>query len=516
MKTRGFFTGAAILAVAGILCRLIGVVFRIPLTHIVGNYGMGLYQMVFPLYSLLLIISSAGVPVAISKMVAKENAEGNISKAKKILINSLILLGIIGAIVTAIFMIFAFQIAKLQGNKDVGIIYLAIAPSVFLVCVIAAFRGYFQGLQNMIPTAASQIIEQIIKVAAGVTLALILIKKSIIWAVFGAIFAVTISEVIALAFLIIMFIFTKKKKDKEQVPKPKNILDFPLMGQILKQSFPITLMAAIFPLILMLDSMIVINMLVSGGADSETATKLFGISSGAVHTLINLPAVLGVAIATAIVPTVSSLLKRNKMTELREKMAMAVKITVLISLFFAIAYFIFAEKIIDLLYHSAFKDNAPHLKLAGNLMKIESFLIILMGISSVFTAMMQGAGLAKYPLIALAIGGSAKIIFQLILLKTSMGIYAVSWGNVICFGIAATVNTLFALRHIKIKKGLSANLLKFLSLTILLVISIYLLDKAFPENRWWILLSGGISFILYGFFIFLLKFFDKKDKNVFN
>jgi len=429
-------TGAAVLAVAGILCRLIGVVIRIPLANIVGNYGMGIYQMVFPLYALLLIISSAGVPVAISKMVAKE---GNTGESRKILLNAVVLLGFIGLVVSALFVIFSYQIAAFQGNKNVGIIYIAIAPSVFLVCVISAIRGYFQGLQNMVPTGLSQVLEQIIKLVFALSLALWLVHYSIIWAVFGAILAVTISEIVALIFLIILYLFSNKKYLNVQV---KKLLDFKLMLNILKQSIPITLMSAIFPLILVLDSMFVIKMLGGG----KTATQLFGIQSGAVHTMINLPAVLAIALATAVVPAVSALIKAKKTAELRKKMALSVAIIVVLSMFFTTIYMIFPRQILDLLYHKAFLEAPEQLNLAVKLMRIESALIFLMGISAVFTAMLQGADKAKLPLIALGIGGLVKILFQFGRLG-DLGIMAVSIGNVLCFAIAAGLNTYFALRN---------------------------------------------------------------------
>ena len=519
LKLNGFLTGAAILALAGIICRLLGVVIRIPLTNIVGNFGMGLYQMVFPLYSLLLIVSSAGVPVAISKMVAA--AADNKKECRRILLNAIILLGFIGLIVSALFMIFSYQIAGLQGNRDVGIIYFAIAPSVFLVCIISAFRGYFQGMQNMIPTAASQIIEQLVKVAAGVTMAVLFIKISIVWAVFGAILAVTISEAVALLFLIIMYLFSLRNKSAPHSAKTpraakSRAFSFPLMWQILKQSAPVTLMASVFPLILVLDSMLIINMLKSAGVEHAEATKMYGISSGTVHTLINLPAVLGVAVATAVVPAVSSLLKQEKIGELRQKMALAVKITLLISIFFAAFYLAFADKLIDLLYHGAFKDNEAHFKLATQLLKIESILILFIGISSVFTAMLQGAGKAKFPLIALGIGGVLKIAIQFSLIKTSVGIYAVSLGNVVCFTVAAILNTIFALHFIKIKKGITSNTAKFIGLAASFTFVMLLLAHLMPQNRWWVLLSGAISMAIYLILVATFQFLGFNKNNVGN
>ena len=503
-KKNQFIAGAVILAVAGIVCRVLGVIIRIPLTNIVGNFGMGLYQMVFPLYALLLIVSSAGVPIAISKMVAKEITNDNKEQCKKILWNALVLLGVIGFALSVLFVVFSGAIASLQGNKDIWVIYVAIAPSVFLVCIISALRGYFQGLQNMVPTAVSQIVEQFVKMAVGITLALLLVKISVVMAVFGAILAVTVSEVAALVYLVITYFAHKKNKIKAKL---KFAIDKKLMWEILKQSLPITAMATIFPFILVFDSLVIINLLKVAGNSGETATQLFGIQSGAVHTLINLPAVIGVALATAVVPTITSLIKKQKMDELRDKSALAVKLILVLSVFFMVFYFFFADKIIDLLYHEAFKDNEKHFRIATDLLKIESVMILLMGISQVFTAMLQASDKSKFPFIALAVGGAAKIIFELIFITTPIGIYAVSISNVICFGLAAGINTFFALRTIKIKPKLLRGAVQFGLLSALYFGLLLGLHLIMPNGSWWLVPIGAISFIVYFGMVYLFGLF---------
>ena len=529
-KKNPFLTGALILAIAGIICRFLGVILRIPLTNIVGNFGMGLYQMVFPLYALLLIVSSAGMPVAISKMVARTKVDGDAAAGKKILLNSFVLLGAIGLAVSALFVIFSYKIAAFQGNKDVGIIYIAIAPSVFLVCLISALRGYFQGLQNMIPTAASQIIEQLVKIAAGITLAVILRQNSVVMAVFGAILAVTISETAALAFLILVYLKNRNKikptagkesENQKQVEKIEHNplragLDKKLMWQILKISAPITLMASIFPLILVFDSLVIINLLKSGGESQQTATQLFGIQSGAVHTLINLPAVIGVALGTAVVPTVSSLLKQQKQDELRTKCALAIKLIFVISIFFVAFYLFFSGRIIDLLYHSAFADNPEHFAIASNLLKIESIMIVLMGLSQVFTSILQASDKSKYPLIALGVGGAIKVLFELLFVHSAIGIYAVSISNVLCFASACAINTIIALRIIKVKSELKRVIPKAVTLTISYITFLLLLTFVFPTGRWWLVLIGLFALVFYILFVKVLKLFDNNEKKVFN
>ena len=501
------------MATAGIVCRVLGVIFRVPLTNIVGNYGMGLYQMVFPLYALLLIVSSAGVPVAISKMIARKDAD-----PKKILINAIVLLGAVGIVISALFAIFSHSIALLQGNKSVWIIYIAIAPSVFLVCIISAFRGYFQGLQNMVPTAVSQIIEQAVKMAVGITLALVLISQGVVWAVFGAILAVTVSEFVALGYIGFLYFFWKKMKGKERLTfkNQASLFDKKIMLQILKQSLPITAMASIFPLILVFDSLVIINLLKVAGQSSEEATQLFGIQSGAVHTLINLPAVIGVALATAVVPAISSFLKQDKQKEVRTHAALAVKLAVLISIFFMVFYLFFAGRIIDLLYHDAFHENPEHFKIATHLLKIESAMILLMGLSMVFAAMLQAADKSKLPLVALAIGGGAKVAFELAFITTPMGIYAVSISNVICFGLSAAIVTFFALRRFKIKGKFLRVAVKVTVLSVVYILALWGLGMVIPKGRFWIILIGAVGTGAYVLLVFLLKLFDVSEKKVFN
>ena len=498
------------MAAAGIVCRMLGLAFRIPLANIVGNFGMGLYQMVFPIYALLLIVSSAGIPIAISKMVAKEHTAGNAHECKRILRASVGLLVVVGLIFSIALFALAIPIAKLQGNPDVVKIYYAIAPSILLVCIISAFRGYFQGMQNMVPTAVSQIIEQFIKVGIGLVLAMLLAPISPEWAVFGAILALTISEVFALLFLIIIYLKHRKKPTEQDIDN-KNLSErtgpaFRLSMTILKQSIPVTAMAAIFPLILVFDSLVVIAMLQRAGHDNTVATQLFGISTGTVHTLINMPAVLGVAVATAVVPTVSALLKQNKKQELHAKCALAVKLITLIALFFTLFYIAFSGRIINLLYASAFKNNAEHFRIATWLLKIEATMIMLMGISQVFTAMLQGAGRARYPLIAISIGGAVKIAVQLSLLMTPVGIFAVSIGNVLCFMIAGTLNTWFAIKYFKFRPGGFCKIWwKFFILLAVHGAMLATMVFLIPDGKLWILLFGAIAFTVYVTLIWVLK-----------
>jgi len=590
IKKQTFLTGALTLAGAGILCRLIGVAFRIPFANVVGNYGMGLYQMVFPLYALLLIISSAGIPIAISKLVSKERANSKDAGLKcyreprRILLSALVLLFIIGAIVSALFLVFARQIAIFQGNEGVTKIYLAIAPAVLLVCLLSAFKGYFQGLGNMIPTAVSQIVEQTVKVSVAIALAFLLLPRGVDWAVFGAIVGVTVSEVVGLAVIATIYLVHVRKSGKDkgrnstkeiscvgvgannvrppskasrhenflsgkifvagercsplhEVKDPLLFEDYSgyekpngeqrasatgggyvslsLMWLILKKSLPITLLASIFPLLLVFDSMVVIRLLQDGGASNEVATQLYGISSGTVHTLINMPAILGIAIGTAVVPMTAGLLQQNKVEEARCKGMLSVKMIFFVALFFVLFYVAFSREIITLLYERAFQGNEEHLNIAMRLLKIESAMIMLMGMTQIFTAMLQGSGRSNFPLFSLIVGGSLKVAFSLIFIRTGLGIYAVSISNLICFSVAFSLNAFFVWKFLKIRPKISWDMWKTVVLVGVYVGVLVGLFFLLPSGKWWIVLGGFAALAVYVGLVFGLDVFELRKQRKF-
>ena len=159
-KQRGFVGGVAILGIMGILSKVIGLVFRIPLTNSLGTEWLGLYMLVYPTYTMLLSISTAGIPVAISRLVSENVTLGNHRTAKKILRTALPMLAVAGAILMALMIAFSGSLARQRNTPEIYIGFIALAPSILIVSIMSAFRGYLQGHRNMTPTAISQIIEQ--------------------------------------------------------------------------------------------------------------------------------------------------------------------------------------------------------------------------------------------------------------------------------------------------------------------------------------------------------------------
>ena len=446
MAKKGLLKGALILTAAGIICRALGVLFRIPLSNIVGNYGIGLYQLVFPLYSLLLIVSSAGIPVAISKMIARVRDDPH--ACRKIFFNALISLLVIGTVISVLFLALAQPLAGWQGNPEIFPLYLAIAPAVALVCVISAFRGYFQGLNNMVPTAVSQIVEQVVKVGVGLGLSFWLIQFSVIWAVFGAILAVTISELVALVVLIVIGL-VKGKLGRQVSAQPGRLFSWAVIKRIFVISAPIMAMSLAFPLVQLFDSFFVVNALRGNGIDN--ATELYGIESGAVHTLINLPSVVGVALATVLLPMVSRFYKQDRITEMKHKALPLVWLALGFGVVVTVVFCLLPEFILNLLYHRAFAGKTAELATGVLLLRIESCAVPLICLTQVTGSILQGIDRAAWPMWALIVGGAVKVILEVAGIH-GWGIMAVSIANVVCYTVALGINLVAMIKFLRQRK----------------------------------------------------------------
>lgn len=249
MKRQSVLIGALLLAAGGLIAKFVGALYKIPLTNILGTNGMGLYYLVFPFYSLLLVLISSGVSLAVSRLVSLERINKN--KRNEIIIFKTSLLYIF-----CLSLIFAFSLvflsgnlATLQGNVNAKLGYVAIAPSIVFASLIAVIRGYFQGQENMVPTLVNNILEQIVKLVAGLILANLFLKKGIMFAVFGAILGVTISEFFALILIVANYLIYKHKFIyKIETPKSPNLTYGQALKKIVCYAYPATLSAIIVPI----------------------------------------------------------------------------------------------------------------------------------------------------------------------------------------------------------------------------------------------------------------------------
>lgn len=450
-KKNNFLRGAAILGIAGVIVKILGAVYRLPLSNIIKSEGMGYYQTAYPLYTLLLTISTAGFPVAIAKLVSEKRAIGDFKGAQKVF--KVALTGLfIGGLLTSLFVLFtADTIVEKMGNKNAYYALIALVPALLVVPIMSAFRGFFQGRQLMTPTALSQIMEQLFRVGSGLLLTYVLLDKGIPIAAGGASFGGSIGAIAGA--ITIVFIYFYRRKDITKELEGSILVEEYGVNQIIKDlliiAIPITLNGAIVPIMDTIDVMIVLKRLQLIGFTEAQANDLYGNLKGMAQTLINFPLVFSVAISMSLVPAISDANARRNKKEIESITASGIRITLLIGLPCAFGLFVLSRPIIELLYYN--NDLATIINVSNSL-SILSFSVIFLTIVQTLSAILQGLGKQGVPAINLFIGAVVKIILSYFLtVIPKINIYGAAISTVVAFGIAAILDLISVLKYAKIK-----------------------------------------------------------------
>ncbi|MDR1068080.1 MAG: polysaccharide biosynthesis protein, partial [Clostridiales Family XIII bacterium] len=444
MAKKTFFQGAVILTTAMALSKLLGAIFRIPLTNMIGADGMAYYQAVYPIYVILLTVSIAGYPVAISRMVSERLTFGDHYGAHRAF---RIALGVMVALGTVSFLVMWFFAETFSGfTKNMGSVYgmRAIAPALFFVPIMSAFMGYFQGMRNMRPSAATQVTEQLFRVAAGLTLALVLVGKSKEYAAAGANFGATAGAFAGLLLMLLIYLAKVKKPGfreklaecKERFGATEQPLNRILIA-LFSITIPIMIGASIMPIMNYLDAVIVSNRLTAAGWDPVEVRSMYGQLSAMASSIINLPQALTQTIAVSLVPTVIAAFKTRDHEFLGHNITLSMRMCVIISLPCAVGVVVLAEPIMKLLYPYQMDDAiaaAPGLQIlaAG---------IVFLACIQTLTGVLQGVERQGRPVLNLFIGAGAKVIITYTLTGIrSINILGAAMGTVAAYIIAATLD----------------------------------------------------------------------------
>lgn len=429
-----FVKGAIVLTLAGIIVKVLGAVYRIPLYNIIGAEGMGLFQAVYPIYAMMLSISTAGVPVAVSKLVAERLARSNYRGAQQIFWVAQGLMVGTGLLVTGILLIGARYYTE-NLLKAPGAYYplLAITPSVIFFAIKSTFRGYFQGQQTMVPTALSQIVEQIVRVATIFFLASWLVKESVEMGAAGAAFGTVTGAGAALLLLIIVYLWRRPGFNR-LVAKGNNSLASikGVMSEILALALPITIGNIVLPLVNMVDATIILPRLQAGGFSEVEALKMFGNFTGAAMPLINLPTIFTIALATSLVPAIAKANSQQNFHTIRRLGNLANRIGLMIGLPAAIGLYLLAEPISIMLYENV--DVARPLSLAA-------FAIVFISLNQTTAPVLQGMGKTYLPVTNMFIGLVLKVIINFTLTAIpAINILGPVFGTIIGFAVAGYLN----------------------------------------------------------------------------
>ena len=503
MKKQSLIKGSIILGVAGILTRFLGLFFRWPLIMLIGDEGIGYYQMSYPLYMFFIAMAS-GVPVAISKMISEKNATNDVYGSFEVMKESAILMTIIGTGTTLALFFFARPIVsflKWDPKAYYSLIGISFAPIV--ISFVTIFRGFFQGLQNMTPSAISQIIEQIGRVIFGVGLAVFLLPKGIEYSAGGAAFGATAGAVLGGAYLYSNYKRVKKRYAIKRVRSNPEILN-----TILKIAIPISLGTTVSSIMNLIDSILVPQKLLDAGFTNVQSTVLYAQLTGKASVIVNIPLTLSMAICTSLIPIIAENFILKKQKELKSKIDASMKMASVIAIPCTFGLFFLAEPVMKFIFPGRFEGI--------EILKYLSLTIPFIIITQTTTAILQGTGHYIKPVINLLIGCLIKIVLTWVLVPMQMfniyGAVLASFGAYLTVSILNIVMMKFTLRvrlnlyEILIKPCYASSIMMFIVL-----ISYNILYKNTISNGISCLTSIFLGMIVYIIMIIVFKVFNVEE-----
>ena len=432
--SKGFLKGALWIAIGGFTAKIIGALYRIPLTNLIGGRGLGLYQLVYPVFCLLLTVSATGIPSSIAKLTAERiEKDGNDRAVFKTAMKLFLWIGALGAGLMALI---APLLARAQGSKEVLSGYFALAPSVFLVSAISVFRGWFQGKNKMFPTAASEVLEQLVKVGFGLFFAY-WFRDNVAKAVVFLLLSVSISE---LATVFLMLAFYKREKTPREPSKGGGRVG---MKSILRLSIPVTFSSILLPVSGLLDSVLAPRLL---GAYATDAVTLFGLFSGGAVTVINLPVSICYGIAAASVPSVASAAvqaENGKKSGVRRRIFYALGITVLVSAPSALGLYFFAEPAAKIIFRSLAGEE---LQVLVSLIKAFSVSALTLSCVQTLSACLTAQGKPQYSALSMLIAVTVKTaVYAFLLRDPKISVLGLAYATNVCYLVAFVLDLVYNL-----------------------------------------------------------------------
>ncbi len=435
-----FLRGAMILTMAGLMVKILGSVNRILLSRFLGGEGIGLYQMAYPVFLLMLSVSSAGIPIAISIIVSEKVAKGQFKAAEKVFKISLGLMVATGICFAMLLYFGAGWLVESGFVRDPRAYYglVALTPAVFFSTILASFRGYFQGYQMMEPPAVSQILEQFTRVVTMIALAYCLLPYGLEYAAAGAAFGAVPGAVTGL--IVLSFFYRRLRKNTGGMPQlvqEENESVAAIAKRLALLALPVSCANIMVPVTSSIDMILVPNCLYASGYTVEEATTLFGYLTGMGMPLVMMATIVTQSLAAGIVPAISEAYTLGDRLTITKKSRTAMNICCLITMPAAAGLWVLAIPIAQMIY------NAPQ---AGEAIRHLAPSACLLGVHQVTTGMLQGIGKTAVPMWNMLLSAVVKIAAVMFLTVTPLNIVGAAWASNINFGLAALLNIIFLLR----------------------------------------------------------------------
>lgn len=439
-----FLKGTLILTVSSIVVKVIGSLNWIILSRVLGGEGIGLYQMGFPIYLMAITLSSAGIPVAISIITAEKLAQKDFLGAKRVFNVSLRLLFVTGLVFASALFFGAHWLIDNHWIRDSRAYYsiIALAPAVFFVTFLASFRGYLQGWQIMTPTAASEIVEQLMRVVTMIVFANMFMPHGLAYAAGGASMGAGVGAFCAL--LVLMWFYGRLKQKlkadlQQQNPLATRESARAIISRLLRLALPVSMSSLMLPVVANLDLLIVPQRLEAAGFHISQATEFFGYLTGMAVPLINLATIFTAAMTISLVPAISESRALNDVFGIRAKTRTAFRVALIITCPCFVGMYFLAEKIAALIY------NAPG---AADAIQTMSVGILLLGLHQISTGILQGLGRTSSPVINMILAAAVKVFLSWTLTAIpTLGIKGAAMATVVDFGLAAVLNMIFIYKY---------------------------------------------------------------------
>ena len=441
-----FLAQGTILVIASFVAKAIGMIYRIPLTHILGDDGNGYYSTANEIYTIILMISSFSLPLAVSRLVAEREYAGEVKNSYKVLICSLRFAAVTGGILSILTFLLGGVITKyVMGVELASYALRVLAPAIFLFALTGVLRGFFQGHGTMVPTAVSQIIEQIINAIVSVAGAYVMLQYGLklgekkgdaelgtALAAAGGTFGTVASVGVALLFMIVLYLgyrngFKRRmKKDKTR----RRESDRAIYRAITYTILPIVLSTLVYNISTIIDQGVFNHILAGMGFTQKQYATVWGIYSGKFRVLMNVPLSIASCLAPSVVPALTEAMANNDLREAGLRTRDTIRYTMVFTIPCAVGMAALARPIMMMLY-----GNNDSLALAAGIMQSGALLTVLLALSTLTTGILQGLGEMQAPLVHAATAVAIHLGFLvLFVVKFKWNIYGVVYANII-FGL---------------------------------------------------------------------------------
>ncbi len=507
-----FLGGAAVLAMATAIVKLLGAFYKIPLNLLIGDEGFGYFNTAYDIYSVLLMISTTGLPVAMSRMISEAKTLGQTKQIRQIYKTALLVFLSIGVVGFVGMAALCKQLAALMSQEQSWFAILCLSPAVLFICLIAAERGFFQGQSNMVPTSVSQVFEAICKLVIGLGMAFVMKKLTgdMAYAAGGAILGVTIGTVISTLYL-------RGKRKRAVAEMDDECLDPTVYSRghtaktLLAIAIPITLGAAGLQIITTIDTAVYMARLKGAAGMAATADGLKGIYNFA-QTIFNLPCAFITPLTISVIPAVTEQLTLRRHRAANMVSESATRVMSLIAMPCSVGLAVLAGPIMGLLG----RYTEQRLETATVLMSILAFCVFFNSFVLVMNAILQAHGFVYIPVVFMIVGGIIKVIVNFILVgNPKINIVGAPIGTLICY-IVITCLDLFAIRRVlRHPPRLVQNLIKPAIASLLMGAAAFGVDRLCLALNLPLVLrtvvSIGLAGVFYVFLVLVLKIITRDD-----